>query len=334
MTNRYHIHTQLGRSIEQAQGLGHLICDWFSQRPGVYWGRHPATVVGPAVIVFPCLPNRLSCGLAGIIAVKGSTDQPSLPDLSALSALVDAADGTGLEGLSKQTAAIDDGYLGGRQAQETLQAEIRSLKQEAAFLALFKDPTAQQTISEISAKLAAVRDREESLLSNLMGSLETRAVDIIAQRIEALKDMTWCLDAELAGNIKRIRRLIPEAPDSGPDDRITLFRQINAVLNSIDRLEVRGRDSAGISILFIMPDNAYQDLADELDRSDLGAEFRQRMNGDVLGNASISLNQSTDDDGKATAALTVVYKIAAEIGSLGDNIRFLRRQLQQDRILQ
>ena len=57
------------------------------------------------------------------------------------------------------------------------------------------------------------------------------------------------------------------------------------------------------------------------------------MDNDVLENTSISLNRSAADNGQPIVALTMVYKIAAEIGSLGDNIRFLRQQIQQDEIL-
>jgi glucosamine--fructose-6-phosphate aminotransferase (isomerizing) len=50
-------------------------------------GAHPATVSGPAVILFPCSVNRLCCGLAGIIAVKGEAGRESVMDLSRLAAL-------------------------------------------------------------------------------------------------------------------------------------------------------------------------------------------------------------------------------------------------------
>jgi glucosamine--fructose-6-phosphate aminotransferase (isomerizing) len=113
-----------------------------------------------------------------------------------------------------------------------------------------------------------------------------------------------------------------------------VLRQINAVLNSIDRLEVRGRDSAGISIMFLMPETAFDRLVQELTRQDLLASFEKRMQREVLNNASISCNRSTGSDGQPIVAVTAVYKIAAEIGSLGDNIRFLREQIRQDSVLQ
>ncbi len=310
--------------------LGRLI----SRLPAIHCGRHPSRVHGPAIILFPCSANLLCCGLAGIIAVKGKTDRKTAMDISALTTLVDTVDSAGLETQPHRTDAIAGGYLGGQAALDTLLAEIRFLKQEAPFLTLFKDPVAQKMLAVLSGRLSQTLKRELALLAKLVGSLEAQAVDVISTRIEALKDMIWCLDVEQAGNIERIQKLMLGSADSGSDSRITLFRQINAVLNSIDRLEVRGRDSAGISILFIMPVEAYATISAALDRKGLAEDFERRMNRDVLGNTSISMNRSTTDEGQASVALTVVYKIAAEIGSLGDNIRFLRQQIQQDEILQ
>ncbi len=322
------------RIFQNASRLTLNIRRRISRLPDIHWGRYPASVNGPAVILFPCSANRLCCGLAGIIAVKGSAGRETAIDLDALATLVNTADAAGLETLSPQTDAIVGGYLGGQETLDTLLAKIWFLKQEAPFSSLFKDPAAQKILTDLSGRLSTVLKREQTLLAGQVGNLETRAVDVISTRIEALKDMIWCLDVELAGNIRRIQALISGSDNHGPDSRITVFRQINAVLNSIDRLEVRGRDSAGISILFIIPTDAYDTLFSALDEKGLTTEFERRMDRDVLGNTSISLNRSTADDGQPIVALTMVYKIAAEIGSLGDNIRFLRRQIQQDAILQ
>ena len=326
--NRNRIAAMAMRTAQYASALERKLHSQMSRLPAIHWGRRPAAVTGPAVILFPCRPNQLCCGLAGIIAVKGSIGRPAVMEMSALNGLVDSADAAGLDTRSQQAEAITSGYLGGQDTLDTLLAEIRSFKQEAPFLALFKDPASQKALVDLSARLSALLKREQSLLSKQVGILDTQAVDVITSRIEALKDMIWCLDMEVTASIGRIRQLMPDGADKGPDSRITVFRQINAVLNSIDRLEVRGRDSAGISLLFVMPAETYETLATELNRQDLVTEFERRMDRDVLGNSSISLNRSATDEGGPIVALTVVYKIAAEIGSLGDNIRFLRGQIQ------
>ncbi|WP_319524291.1 SIS domain-containing protein [uncultured Desulfosarcina sp.] len=304
------------------------------QWPAVCWGRHPSRVQGPAIIFFPCSASLLCCGLAGIIAVKGKTRGKIDIDLAGLENRIDTAAGAGLDSCARRIDAIADGYLAGQATLNTLLSDIRALKREDSFLALFSNPSARQHLARLSARLAALLKEEQDRLSEQVGSLDPQAVDIIATRIEMLKDMVWCLDVELAANIERVQVLMSGGEAPVADGCVTVFRQINAVLNSIDRLEVRGRDSAGISILFILPAATFEPLQAELTEANLAAKFEERMQGEVLSNASISFNRSTAENGDAIVALTMVYKIAAEIGSLGDNIRFLRGQIQKDRILQ
>ncbi|WP_231715610.1 SIS domain-containing protein [Desulfosarcina widdelii] len=305
-----------------------------TQWPAICWGRHPSRVHGPAIILFPCSASLVCCGLAGIIAVKGKSKGKIDIDLAGLENRIDAVAMSGLQSCARQTDAVADGYLAGQAVLDSLTKDIRSLKEEARFLALFSDPSARQHLVQLSARLTALLEQEQDLMSKEVGSLDSRAVDVVAARIEMLKDMVWCLDVELAANIERVRELMSGSEAPVADGCVTVFRQINAVLNSIDRLEVRGRDSAGISILFILPAAAFDTLQVELTDENLAAEFEDRMQGEVLGNASISFNHSTAENGDAIVALTMVYKVAAEIGSLGDNIRFLRGQIRKDRILQ
>ena len=305
-----------------------------SALPSVYWGRYPNGVTGPAIILFPCSTRQLCCGLAGLIAVKGKPGRDVAVGLPTLSKLVDAVETAGLSPQPLPTKALEDSYLGGADTLEHLLTAVRTFKQEPAFLTLYKDETAQKTLMDLTARLSTVLQREQEQLASQAGSLETLAVDMISARIDAIKDIVWMLNVELAGNISRIKALMGADAGKAPDTCITVFRQINAVLNSIDRLEVRGRDSAGVSILFIFHNSDYDTLATALSNSGLTEDFEARMNHDVLGNTSISINPSTSEDGEPIVALTMVYKIAAEIGSLGDNIRFLRQQITKDAILQ
>ncbi|BBO89344.1 SIS domain-containing protein [Desulfosarcina ovata] len=335
MTNRSlaSLTLMLGRTTDRAiHGLRQM-GGFCRQPPAIHWGRHPSAVTGPAVILFPCQPNRMCCGLAGIIAVKGGA-QPAALELDALERLVDAAEKADLAACADHPDTIAECYLGGADTLNELLTAIRRLKQERPFLTLFKNPATQTRMADLGSRLSALLKREQAVLADQAGSLESATVEVVSSHIEILKDMIWCLNVELAANIGRVAGLMDGSADHGPDSRITLFRQINAVLNSIDRLEVRGRDSAGISILFILPAEAYNALEETFADQSLGESFARRMQRDVLSNTSISCNRTTDADGNPIVALTVVYKVAAEIGSLGDNIRFLRRQIREDEIFQ
>ncbi len=302
--------------------------------PALYFGRHPAAVTGPAIIFFPVDNNRLCCGLAGLIAVKGASIPETAPEITTLATFVDSAEATGIKAHISQSKPIVDTYLGGKGNLDALLSEIRVLKEETAFLSLFKNPSDQKILSDLSGRLSVILKREQEQLNEHAGSLESMAVDVFSTRIETLKDIIWSLNVELAENIDRILSLKSENNFPVNDNHTKVLRQINAVLNSINRLEVRGRDSAGISILFILSVDAYNSLLETLEQNDLMDDFSNRMAKAVLQNGSISMNRATTGNEQTNVALTVVYKVAAEIGSLGDNIRFLRNQIKKDTVFQ
>ena len=157
-------------------------------------------------------------------------------------------------------------------------------------------------------------------------------MESVAERLERLKDVAWCLGTEVGDNVRRVQGLLQRAPAAPSAETVAAFKNINAVLNSIDRLEVRGRDSAGISLLFVLDREAYRRFRELVADAGggLSEELARRTSGDVLVNRSISIAECEEE----RVALTLVYKVAAEIGSLGDNIRFLREQIKSDAILQ
>ena len=330
LKNRFATMLAPARTSRFFQGIG----QWAASLPSLHLGRCPGTVQGPAIILFPCQNTTLCCGLAGLISVKGAAAGDTTMDLPGLTKLAEAVERAGLSSADMAESAIQTGYLGGEEALTSLLKAIRTLKKEAAFLTLYRDPSAQKDLAGLCQQLSELLKSEQEQLTRQAGSLATASVDTISARIDLLKDIIWTLKVELADNIARINDLMGDVGGLDTDARIKLLRQVNAVLNSIDRLEVRGRDSAGVSILFIFEKEDFDALLGQLEKDGLSKEMEERMARDVLGNTCISLNHTTDGDNKPIVALTVVYKIAAEIGSLGDNIRFLRDQIRRDGIFQ
>jgi glucosamine--fructose-6-phosphate aminotransferase (isomerizing) len=164
-------------------------------------------------------------------------------------------------------------------------------------------------------------------------ALSPQTVERISLYLETLKDIHWCLKQEVLGNITTLSDLMPSNPfKNSPDEGLAVFQRINAVLNSIDRLEVRGRDSAGISVLFTMASSEYLRFRTHLAETGLTDLLKQRSNRPVLANNCININHpvfSTHDQ----VSISFVYKFAAEIGALGDNTAFIRTQIRNDLIL-
>ncbi|MGD9366133.1 MAG: SIS domain-containing protein, partial [Desulfobacteraceae bacterium] len=131
-------------------------------------------------------------------------------------------------------------------------------------------------------------------------------------------------------NIAKVEKLITAGDTPLTPEMVTIYRNINTVLNSIDRLEVRGRDSAGISLLFLLDAGAYEHFSKAVDQNDLADRFKSRSEHPVLGNKNISVQENENDD---MVGLTLTYKVAAEIGSLGDNVARLRKDISEDPIL-
>jgi glucosamine--fructose-6-phosphate aminotransferase (isomerizing) len=115
---------------------------------------------------------------------------------------------------------------------------------------------------------------------------------------------------------------------------ISTFKKINTVLKSIDRLEVRGRDSAGISLMFVLGPVAYARFKETLKQKNLDHQLEERCGHETLANRSMSIHRTPNDGGENQVAVALTYKIAREVGSLGDNIAFLRRQIAEDPVLQ
>ncbi|MCP4107742.1 MAG: SIS domain-containing protein, partial [Desulfobacteraceae bacterium] len=228
------------------------------------------------------------CGLAGILSITDKQEITSLADAEALNNIV-----TEIE----QNDIIDD----------SLWQTVQSLKREANFIEIYKNKELQDNISELARRISDITEEKTKL-------------DNISPEIEKLKDIEWCLTKEIQNNIEKVRELA-KGDEQGA---VRIFRDINAVLNSIDRLEVRGRDSAGITLMFVLEKPEFEKFRQTLDNENLLKESEERSGKDVLLNRGISINGT---------AIAFTYKIAAEIGSLGDNTAFLRDQIKNDPVL-
>jgi glucosamine--fructose-6-phosphate aminotransferase (isomerizing) len=299
----------------------------------IYFGRCPARVSGGALILFPCHLATLCCGLAGIITVKGAKDKVTEPDMAALRDLIARIEDHTYADCQTQGLNYKDLYLGGQACLEDLMEMARNMKTEAVFTWLFMQPTLRDDLDALAQRITTLVAKEEHLLRENMGSMDRKRVTVVSQAIEALKDIAWCLKVELSQNFTRVENLLP-SPDLHKDAGvIRIFKGLNTVLNSIDRLEVRGRDSAGISLLFTLDESRFQELMDECEKSGFKNEIEARLDKEVLTNGGISIHEHAKGDGTGRVAVTVTYKIAAEIGSLGNNVRFLREQIKADGFL-
>ena len=147
--------------------------------------------------------------------------------------------------------------------------------------------------------------------------------------MKPLLDYQWQLEWETLGNTGHMENLMPREDHSGTDggrQQYFLAWSTECVLQSIDKLEVRGRDSAGIAIAFTLkPGSVPEDI---LDPESL-PEFRRRSNIRNAAPGSVLCRQTRD----GRYYIRFVYKVSNLVGQLGDNGRELRRAIHDDDLM-
>jgi len=254
------------------------------------------------------------CGLTGIISLKERKPTPEHQ--------------INIPWMNERLSQIEARHPAGKELIDSLGQAVRSLKQDAPFFKIFTDKEMQGELSDLAKRISGVINTKVQFLESHAGHLRSDDVDTISRNIEELKDIAWCLSTEIGDNITKAGELLSSNGDAPSPAVVQIFKKVNAVLNSIDRLEVRGRDSAGISLMFILEDKEFKAFNDALAKADLLEDLKERSGNDVLVNRCITIS---GNNGNTT--LTLTYKVAAEIGSLGDNVDFLRRQIRNDDIL-
>lgn len=176
---------------------------------------------------------------------------------------------------------------------------------------------------ELSAAIIARVDQLEALAATTERSLEA-LVGLSAAQMErssneliALRDASWSLRNDRLRTARLVDTLAGKA--AGASARCAYYA-IQQTFSAIDRMEVRGRDSAGVHVLVwghgVLPTDGrvIPLLADRLDDP-------------LFGSGSVRAGSS------AGSAWSFVYKAAAEIGELGDNTRVMRNQVVGDELL-
>ncbi|MGH9121709.1 MAG: SIS domain-containing protein [Acidimicrobiales bacterium] len=131
-----------------------------------------------------------------------------------------------------------------------------------------------------------------------------------------LRDAWWAIARDRLGLARRASRLA-SGREGLTDSQIDAFWAISVALGSLERLEVRGRDSAGLHVLI-----AGHGL--DPDDPQVATLVEARQNDVLFRSGALRLR-----DG----CLSLVYKAAAEVGELGDNVNALEAAIAADPLL-
>jgi glucosamine--fructose-6-phosphate aminotransferase (isomerizing) len=328
VTRQHRVKAFIGLQLKRAIGLSLAFVTGLSRMLLADWkicvGNDPDRVSAPALIFFPCRSNVLCCGLAGIVTVKPPGPSDSRGTGMRMQSLFAAMRLNNLAGIL-DGVTVPEHYLDGSESLAGLEQCISILKLNEAFERIFYDQEEKAALEALTNEMTAFLDEEEALIEGRAAFLSTHDLEIINSRLTRMKDICWALGRDILDNVGKILSLADSAsPDDLPPEAFRKYREINFLLNCLDRLEVRGRDSAGILIAFAP--NAPGELADIIERlrqSGLYDEFRRRAAAGDLINGSIEYSEFPP-------RISFTYKTASIIGELGRNIRELRKSVKRD----
>jgi glutamine---fructose-6-phosphate transaminase (isomerizing) len=270
----------------------------------LFVGRAADRVPPRSVILFPLRPDVLHCGLAGIVAVRGC-DGPAAgapDDVIEAFAPADPLDPAALE---------------------RMEGALQALKQESALQHELHSCGRLERLRDHAAILRATLSLRETALET-DATLSSRDIEALSGRLLRLKDIVWGLEEDLLSNQGKIPDLAGNGTIGSPAV-FDVYQRLNLLLNALDRLEVRGRDSLGIELTLRFADGAaLGQAAAGLEGAGLGAEFAERSAPGDLVNRSI--RRQGDE-------VSFVWKTASVTGELGRNCRELRAAIRSDAVL-
>ena len=302
----------------------------------IFLGINPRRVHGPAIILFPMCDHLLCCGLAGIVTVKKAPPPPDIDPLLLIVKLFPKIKEHGLQTVLAGTFEPER-YLDGGGFLEEMEQSVRLLKTDENFRRLFFVPGKIEQLSSIVEEMRDFLSQEEKIVEGKAGFFSTAKMETINSRLVTLRDIIWAAERDVLWNVGRIVELsgAVRAGEVSPQS-LKKYKKLNFLLNSLDRLEVRGRDSAGLQIAFALAESAADRILDALAEKGLTEEFAGRKRGGDLVNGSISAStvQHSRSAGESGAFLSFSYKTSSIVGELGLNGANLRKIIRGDRVFQ
>ncbi len=240
------------------------------------------------------------CGIVGIVAPYLAT--PGADPLPQL-------DGAKMPPTGSAPAALE-GYLG--EVREAL-APLRGFE---ALCRLLDDGPARARLRALGERVASLAQELESRLSR--GGVEPAQLEATNRVLTLAKDAAWRVERDVLATLPRLRSLLGD--DDGRKLRFELWR-LDLLFQSLARLEVRGRDSSGLSVLVRVPTAVWERHAGHE-----GLALRQAVRGHQDRAVVVY------PEGEAVS-VAFGLKIAAEIGELGSNVEALRARIREDGLL-
>ena len=172
----------------------------------------------------------------------------------------------------------------------------------------------RELVAGVSAAVAAMLPMLAAIETDLETADDAHAIEASAESIAAARDVLWSLRNDRLRTAREVEALAGLQATPGALDGYLAIQQ---ALSAIERMEVRGRDSAGIGVV-------VWGHGLTADRLPAGVAWAERCDDPLFVSRSLRVSGEV---------WTFVYKAAAEIGELGDNTRAIRKQVLDDDVL-
>jgi glucosamine--fructose-6-phosphate aminotransferase (isomerizing) len=247
--------------------------------------------------------------MCGIIAVVRRPSDRPVPDASGILADLEQA-----AGLIPQTP-VDRGDPERLEwAAERLVKADGLLRGLPGLRCLLADPGSAAKLDRLAAELERRVERLEARIDTEPASVPPEALEAVNAALVRAKDGLWAIRRDRIGNAEAVAGFA--GPDPGPA-AVETFASIQIALAALDRLEVRGRDSAGLHVL-------VSGHGLDLDDPDLARLLEPRLDDRLFTSGAMRTFEGH---------LSFVYKASSEVGELGDNGRRLRAAIAGDELL-
>ncbi len=255
--------------------------------------------------------------MCGIIAIVRQRSRREAPSSAEVLALLEGVPGLLATAIAEASGTADSSGLAMAVSgvAERVSAADLLLRGVPGVRALLADRALPATLDGLCGEgVARVADIEQ-LIDRDGGSWKAGTIEAVNAALIELRDALWALQRDRLRAARAVGDLAGH--DAGPA-AIEAFMSVQQALSGIDRLEVRGRDSAGVHLL-------VRDHGLDLRAASIAALLEGRVHDPLFSSSSVRVGKGD--------VLSFVYKAAAEIGELGDNTTAMRATIRNDALL-
>lgn len=249
------------------------------------------------------------CGIAGLVYEAPTEGAFSWDELEA--------------GLYKVLGVLPEAVLESSLTDElsALFMKIQGLKEFSSIRTLVTEPHRLQQVREWASDLKAWEKKMSEHVTQSQ-HLQTAELERWNEILVQARDLMWAVREDVLAFLPRLDQLLQDRERTS--GRLFQAWKLVITLENSSRMEVRGRDSCGVCCRITVTPRQYARFLDGLS-NDAKKNWGQRLDTKDFVNLAIVPMRGPDK-----TEVLFSYKVAEEVGALGDNVRSLYNDIAQD----